>query len=474
MSLTRQIAHNSAIQIVGKIISTLLGLVALGMMTRYLGTEQFGWYVTVMSFLQFVGILIDFGLIPVTAQMMSEPAFDKKHLFQNLLGYRFTTAVMFLGLAPLAALFIPQYPTEVKIAIGFMSLSFLAVAMNQVLIGMYQTKLKMHIAAGGEVIGRAVLVVGLWLLIQNNASFFAVMGMTALGSVVYTAVLWVRAIKESPPTFRFDWAIWKAITLRMWPIAVSIMFNVVYLKGDVILLSMLRSQTEVGLYGAAYRVVDILSQTAMMIMGVILPILAFHWSRGQKTEFQKYYQIAFDAMMFLALPISVGVAVLAKPLIIMVAGNEFAAAAAPLAILMLAIYGVYLGAVFGHAAVAINKQKQVMWIYISAAVLTLVGYLTLIPAFGMFGAAWMTVFSEVYVGILLFLTIRHYTKERLNPRTFAVVLFSSLVMAGALIIFSNLPLLLRICIGAAIYLAFTFGFGIVSKKMIQDFLTLKK
>lgn len=472
MSLTRQIAHNSAIQIVGKIISTLLGLVALGMMTRYLGIEQFGWYVTVISFLQFVGILIDFGLIPVTAQMMSEPAFDKKHLFQNLLGYRFTTAAIFLGLAPFAALFIPQYPTEVKIAIGFMSLSFLAVAMNQVLIGFYQTKLKMHIAAFGEVAGRAVLVVGLWLLIQNNASFFAIMGVAALGSIAYTAVLWVRAIKESPPTFRFDWAVWKAITLRMWPIAVSIIFNVIYLKGDVILLSMLRDQTEVGLYGAAYRVIDILSQTAMMIMGVLLPIMAFHWSRGQSAEFRKYYQIAFDAMMFLALPVSVGVAVLAKPLMILVAGNEFAAAAAPLAILMLAICGVYLGAVFGHAAVAINKQKQVMWIYISAAILTLIGYLAFIPIFGMFGAAWMTVFSEVYVGILLFLAVRHYTKERLNPRVFAVALFSSLVMGGALIIFADQNLFLLIGIGAAIYLAFTFGFGVISKKTIQEFLTL--
>src|SRR3989344_3908713 len=121
---TRKIAHNTAAQISGKAVSTLLGLIAIGMLTRYLGTEQFGWYITVISFLQFIGILIDFGMIPVTAQMMSEPGHDKRTLFQNLLGFRLASAVVFLGVAPLIALLFP-YPAPVKIAIAFTVLSFL-------------------------------------------------------------------------------------------------------------------------------------------------------------------------------------------------------------------------------------------------------------------------------------------------------------------------------------------------------------
>ena len=50
-----------------------------------------------ISFLQFIGIVIDFGLVPVTAQMMSEKDFDKEKLFRNLLGFRFLTSVLFLS-----------------------------------------------------------------------------------------------------------------------------------------------------------------------------------------------------------------------------------------------------------------------------------------------------------------------------------------------------------------------------------------
>ncbi|MBI5222594.1 MAG: flippase, partial [Candidatus Magasanikbacteria bacterium] len=353
---TRAIAHNTIIQIAGKIISVALGLLALGMMTRYLGQEQFGWYITTISFLTFAGILTDFGLIPVSAQMLSEPEHDKTKLFRNLIGFRLATAIIFLGLAPLVALFFP-YPTVVKQAIGLTAVAFLCVAMNQVFFGLYQTKLKMHIPTIGELTGRVVLIIGLWLLINSRAGFLPIMIVVILNSASYTLVLWIAAKKYTRVSPAFDWNIWKAISKKMWPIAIAIIFNVVYLKGDTIILSIFKSQSEVGIYGAAYRVIDILAQTAMMIMGVIMPLLAYNWSRNLKEEFKKYYQQAFDAIMLMAVPIMIGLILLADKIMAFVAGKEFAVAGKPLQVLAIAVFGVYLGAVFGHTAVAINRQK---------------------------------------------------------------------------------------------------------------------
>ncbi len=473
MSTTRKIAHNTIAQISGKAVSTFLGLVAIAMMTRYLGIEKFGWYITTIAFLQFIGILIDFGLIPVTAQMLSEPEFEKKKLLNNLLGFRFTTAVIFLAIAPLIALFFP-YPQEVKIAISFTTLSFLAISMNQVLVGYYQTKLKMHIQAIGEVLGRIALVVGIWLLIKNHSGFIPIMIVVTISSLVYMTYLYIYAFRADKIKFEFDLKIWRAIARKMWPIAVAIIFNVVYLKGDTLLLSVMRTQHEVGIYGAAYRVIDILTQTAMMLMGVMLPILAYNWSRKLDQEFKHRYQQAFDAMMMLAVPMLVGTAVLADKIMILVAGQDFAESGKILAILSIAVFGVYLGAVFGHTSVAINKQKQVMWIFISNAVITLVGYLIFIPKFGMLGAAWMTVFSELYAGILLWAAIKHYTKQKLEMHTFAKIIFSSMVMGSALAMMINLNVFLLVVVGALIYAAFLFGLGGISKKTINEIISLKK
>ncbi len=473
MSTTQKIAHNTIIQIVGKVISTALGLLALGMMTRYLGTEQFGWYITTISFLGFAGVLIDFGMVPVTAQMMSEPKHNKVELFKNLIGFRFFTGLFFFLIIPSIAWLFP-YPTQVKHAISLTAIAFLGVAMNQVFLGLYQTKLKMHIQVIGENVGRIILVVGLWLLMAKNAPFLPLMSIVVLNSLAYTAVLWICAKRETAVGFGFDWNIWKAIMIKMWPIAISIIFNVIYLKGDIIILSLFRSQSEVGIYGAAYRVIDILAQTAMMLMGVMLPLLAFAWSRNLKQDFKKYYQQAFDAMMVLALPMVVGTIVLANKIMHIVGGNEFVISGGPLQILAIAVFGVYLGAVFGHAAVAIDKQKQTIWIYLSSAVITLIGYFIFIPKFGMYGAAWMSVFSELYVGLLLWITIKHYSKEKLELNTFAKIILASAVMGGVLLLLSNLNIFVLILLGIIIYGSVMILTKAISKETIREIISVKR
>ncbi|OGH75492.1 MAG: hypothetical protein A3G00_01150 [Candidatus Magasanikbacteria bacterium RIFCSPLOWO2_12_FULL_43_12] len=469
---TRVIAHNTIIQIIGKIISVALGLLALGMMTRYLGQEQFGWYITVISFLTFAGILTDFGFIPVSAQMLSEPEHDKTKLFRNLIGFRLATAIIFLGLAPLAALFFP-YPTIVKQAIALTAVAFIGVAINQVFFGLYQTKLKMHIPTIGELTGRIVLVVGLWLLINLKSGFIPIMMVVVLNSLSYTLILWIAAKKYTAVSPAFDWAVWQTIMKKMWPVAIAIIFNVVYLKGDAIILSIFKSQSEVGIYGAAYRVIDILAQTAMMIMGVIMPLLAYNWSRNLKEEFKKYYQQAFDIIMLMAVPIIIGLIMLADKIMIFVAGSEFADASRPLQILAIAIFGVYLGAVFGHVAVAINRQKQTLWIYISDAILTLIGYLYFVPRFGMSGAAWMTVFSELYAGFLLWLTIRYYSQEKIQLKTFGKILLSGLAMSAALWSTKSTGLFIQLPVACLAYLMAIFSLGAVSRQTIKDVFTLK-
>lgn len=471
MSVTRQIAHNTIVQIIGKLISTLLGLVAIGMMTRYLGQEQFGWYVTAIAFLQFVGILTDFGLTPVTAQMMSEQKFDQAQLFKNLLGFRVVSSAIFLGLAPLVALLFP-YPKEIKIAISFTTISFLAIALNQVLIGLYQTKLKMHIQALGEILGRSALVIGLWLVIGRGVGFLPVMGIVVISSVSYTSILWLLAVKYIKPSLAFDWPIWKAILQKSWPIAIAIIFNVVYLKGDVILLSLFNSQANVGIYGAAYRVLDVLTQSAMMFMGVLLPLLAFAWSQNDKAEFRQRYQQAFDLMMLFALPMTMGTIALANPIMKFIAGEEFAHSGSMLAILALAVFGVFLGAVFGHTAVAIDKQKQTLWIYISNALITLLGYLVFIPRYGISGAAWMSVFSELYAGILLFFIVRHYCQEQLRFKTFGKIIFASLIMAGVIVFLQAVHVLVVFLVGIAVYCLALVALQAVSQKTLREILTI--
>lgn len=467
MSLTRKIAHNSIIQIAGKMVSTLLGLLAIGMMARYMGTEQFGWYTTAITFLQFAGILTDFGITTVTAQMMSEPEFEKQKLFHNILTFRILSAIFFFLLVPAIALLFP-YPAAVKMAIALSSISFVAIAINQVFIGLLQTELKMHLYAIGEFIGRIVLVAGLFFLVKIGAGFLPIMGIITLSSIVFTVSLFFFIRQKFPLAFAFDRNIWKRLFQKMWPITLGIIFNAVYLKGDILLLTLFRSQTEVGLYGASYRVIDIITQIAMMMMGILMPLLAYEWSRKNKEKFKEHFERTVFLMSMIGLPSLVGIYMLASPIMRLVAGPEFLESGRPLQILSLATFGLFLGAIFGHTAVAINRQREILWIYLTSAILTCTGYFIFIPKYGMIGAAAMSVFSEMFVGVCLLFVVGYYMQIRISIKPLAKIFFSAFCMGLILWFIRDIHVIAAIFIAIAVYGSLLLLTKTISKETLKE------
>ena len=69
MSVARAIASNTAIQVAGKFAGNVLGILTIAIMTRALGRDGYGAFTTAISFLQFFGILVDFGLTLTMVRM---------------------------------------------------------------------------------------------------------------------------------------------------------------------------------------------------------------------------------------------------------------------------------------------------------------------------------------------------------------------------------------------------------------------
>ncbi|MBI5221561.1 MAG: oligosaccharide flippase family protein, partial [Candidatus Magasanikbacteria bacterium] len=241
MTLKKQIAHNTLIQLFGKILSTLLGLMTVFVMTRSLGVDKFGWYVTAVGFLQFVGIFSDFGFIITTANMLSEPRFEQKRLLNTLFTWRLITAAIFQGGAPLLFLLFP-YPVEIKIAVGIISISFLAICVSNVFTGYYQQQLKTYINTTGELIGRVVLLLGALMLSKFDAKFLPMMTLISVASTLNAIYLYY---KMPPVKISFDQEISRALFAKIWPTALGVIFNSFYLQGDRVILPLSTSASDV-------------------------------------------------------------------------------------------------------------------------------------------------------------------------------------------------------------------------------------
>lgn len=486
MSLTKSIAKNTLIQIIGKAISTMLGLVAIGIMNRALGAEKIGWYSTATGFLQFVGIFSDFGFTAITAKMLSEPELDKTKLLNNLFTWRFLTALFFQGLSPFIILLFP-YPAPIKIAVAIMSLSFFAISINQIFIGYCQSALKMATQMTGEILGRIILLIGLIFVAtknyhrlsgapsQSGGAFLPMMAVITLASVAYTFYLWY---KTPSVKFSIDLGISKVIFQKIWPTALTVIFNAFYLQGDRVILPLYTSQINVGLYSVAYRILDVVAQSAAMIMGIMMPLVTFAWSRNLMEEFKRKYQMSLDLVALFLIPMIAGVIVLANPIMILLSPDykDFDNPGKILQILSIAILGIAFGNIFGYMALAIDRQRQAMWIYFSDAVLTTIAYFVLIRKYGIYGAAAAAIFSELYAGLALMILANTYAKFFPNFKTLGKITLASAIMGGILYKLGplsnklSLNLIFSIILGAAIYGALVISLKIISKQTILEIL----
>jgi O-antigen/teichoic acid export membrane protein len=400
MHLATKVAYNAIVQVISKIIATALGLLAVALITRYLGTSGFGEYTTVVSFLSFFGILADLGLTLVTVQMISAPGAQENKILNNLFSLRFFSALIFLGAAPLVITFLP-YSGGIKIGAAIAVFSFFFIALNQILVGLFQKNLRMDKVSIAETASRVVLVIGSIIAVRGNFGLNGILLAVVAGSAVNFFLLFLFSFKYASWKFELDISLWREIAKKSWPLALTIFFNLLYLKTDTLILSLVRTQEEVGIYGAAYKVVDILTLIPFMFAGVVLPILTADWLGGNRERFQGVAQKSFDLMIILAVPLVVGTQFLAKPLMVFVAGRDFAAAGPVLQILAYAVGLVFLSSFLSHVIVAAGAQRKIIWAYFLTAVSSVAGYLFFVPRFSYFGAAAITIYSEAAITIFM-------------------------------------------------------------------------
>ncbi|KPJ84986.1 hypothetical protein AMJ57_04825 [Parcubacteria bacterium SG8_24] len=468
-SRTRAIAGNTAVQVAGKFVGTLLGILTVGVMTRHLGQSGYGQFTTVMSFLQFFGILVDFGLTLTMVKMVSLPDTDESEVASNIFTLRLLSGAVFFGVAPAVALFLP-YPTVVKAGIALGALSFLGITLSSVLVGIFQKHLAMHRAAIAEVAGRTVLLLGAFLAARAGAGLLSFIGVLVAANLIQFLLVFLFTRSFTRVGLAFDTGLWKRIIRESWPIGLAIAFNLVYLKGDIIILSLSRPEAEVGLYGAAYKILDVVTVIPMVFMGLVLPLITASWSSGNRREYGRRLGRAFSFLSLLALPLVFGTLAVSRDLMALIAGESFASSGTYLSILMLGAAMVFWGALFGHAIVAQGLQRKVIPAYAADAIISILLYILLIPRFGAVAAAWVTVFSEAFIACFAAAMVIRTSRQRPSLDIFSRSLLASLGMFAVVLWAGPWHVLIRIMLGIASYGGLLFLFRGLTRDMLQDIL----
>ncbi|OGI25601.1 MAG: hypothetical protein A3J76_06005 [Candidatus Moranbacteria bacterium RBG_13_45_13] len=398
MSTPRKIAYNVIFSATAKIISTVLALVGIGFVTRYLGKNGFGDYSIVLAFFFFFGALADLGLYAVSTREISRPGSDEEEILGNVFSIRIAASLLIVAGSFLLAFFLPYSPT-VKIGIIIAAFSYVFSSGYSVLIGLFQKRLAMDKVAIGELVGKIFQVATIALAVKLNLGFLAIVSTLLLNMIISFLVvfLWSRRYLKFRPAFQFS--VWKKFLKESYPVGISAVIVFAYFKLDTILLSVLKTSADVGIYNAAYKVLENISFFPAMLVGLVMPIMSryiFH----EREKFELVADKTFKVFLVITIPLFIGTLFLAPGIIRLIGGEGFVESVRVLQLLAAAMIFVFFGNFFTNVIIAGSLQRKLMGILLFCAIFNITLNLILIPRFSYLGAAVTSSLTEFLVVLL--------------------------------------------------------------------------
>lgn len=491
MSLQNKILKNTGVQVAGKLGGALLSFWTSAMLLRYLGPAGNGQYTAILAHLTMFAIVADFGLYIILVKRLATLSEEHEKDAQALFTLRIISGLLILGLGVVVAWLVPSYPPIIRYGILIAASFNFLMSMNQLLSVVFQKHLRADWIALGEIVAKIILLVGTVGVVVLQLNLLWVMATISLSALSNVAINFFASRKYFKFKILVDWQRWKSILQEAWPLALNVLFTMMYFKGDSLILYFYRSSTEVGLYGAPYKLLEVLITFPAMFVGLTLPILTAAWQRKDMASLYKGMQRSFDFLCVVTLPVVGGGFALAYPLTLLLGGPEYLPSVPILRILIFAVGAIYFATLFTYMVVAVDKQRTMMYGYAAAAVVGVTAYFMLIPRFGMYGAASVTVLTEMLILAISFCLVKRETKMQLRWGILPKTIFSSVIMAavvwilrfavqGALssfwyvavdsTLFVLVELLILVAIGSGVYVALVVLLRAVTPQDVRDLL----
>jgi O-antigen/teichoic acid export membrane protein len=216
-----------------------------------------------------------------------------------------------------------------------------------------------------------------------------------------------------------------------WPLFVNQLLQGLFFKIDGMLLPGLAGLRSAGAYAAAYKVIEGLGVISSSSTLAIFPRLA-RWAASPTTGLAVAYRLSLRFLLQIAVPLAVGAALLAEPIVTLVAGRGFLPESA-LALTLLAWFlpFSFANGLTQYVLIAVGRQRFLTGAFLAAFAFNLAANLALIPRFGFVGAAWVTVASELVLMVPFHWAVRRAVPGVSILREMRYPVLATVVMAPA-------------------------------------------
>lgn len=400
--------------------SLLVGTIVV----RYLGPEQFGAFSYAYAIFALFNNLSNCGLDYLVVRNIALAANEEAEA--EVLGTAFSLKALASIVTTLTAVLYTYVvrPSDTTTVIIVTMLSVAAIAQGfDVVDFFFQAKTKSHLAVRSQLIVFVVISLVRVVAVLSKCSLLFFGFIAALEILVSQLALaltyWISG--RNLRHWNFSRTLARGLLRESWPLMISGLLVMIYMRTDQILLGTLATKEVVGQYSAAVKLSELWYALPMIICASVMPRLLKHLGVAQDIYYSRLQRL-YNLMGTLSIAIAIGVSVFGRYVILLLFGAKYLDAARILSVHIWTGPFVFIGVVGGMQMIHENLTRLMMLRSAVGAVTNIVLNILLIPHFGAIGSAFATLLAQALSSYLVDAFNRD-TRHIFRMKTRALFLF---------------------------------------------------
>jgi len=397
---------------IGHFVSMAINLIGFIFIARLLGPNDYGIYITVGAFVGMFDIITFYGINKVVLREGAKDLSKMSDYLERTTGVKNLFTFIAICICILSSFFTP-YSTQIKIYIILFSFTLIYKSFNGFLATVYKAAEKMQYNAILTIINRSMFV---FISIAFLYMGFGVLALfiVALFSEFFNLTINYKLTKKFL-IFKF----WNRITWDKYILKSALIFSILSFsfmlagKIDLVMISILGSSKDVGIYGVAFQITAVGLVTRELISTAFFPIFVKFYHKKSVTVRWKSL-LKYSIMMGLGLlVIATIISFYSEQIISLLLGEEYFESGTILSVLIFVVAIAYFTIPFTNTLQATHNEIQLLKIcWIAPSINIGLNYL-FFKVFGLIGIAYSTLIVGC-VALILYILMTWRTLKKQN------------------------------------------------------------
>lgn len=394
------IKKNTFFNIIKSIFGIIYPLITFPYISRILQTENVGKINFSNSVVSYFSLIASLGVTTYAVRECSKYKDDKDSL-SNTASQIFSiniwsTIIAYIALVVTIIAAKPLYNYKVLIIIQSTTILFTTLGADWLNTAMEDFRFIAIRTMSMQII--SLLLMFIFVRRTEDYIIYAVISVVASSGANVINIFYRKRYCTTRFVLHIDWRKHMPPILMLFSLILS---QTIYTSSDTTILGLCKGDYQVGLYSTSVKIYNIVNTVVASVAWVVMPQLSANFAKINFEKINSLLKYSLNFIIVLGLPCLVGLNIITKEIIILIAGRTYLGAELSLRILTISLGFSFISGWIGNMMMLpAGKENICLKASVISAVVNIILNLILIPKWGLNAAAITTAISE-FIGIII-------------------------------------------------------------------------